>query len=354
MKNHSKDEKKKKPLALRIILWVLLGILVVALAIGGYYLIRLNGMTDNSVQVTEPPADIKTPEPEPSLEPVESPDDLDVDYDDPLDGGVYEESIYKVDTIDENVVNILVLGEDTREGESGGRSDTMMVLSYNKKTGAAKLVSVLRDTYVPIAGHGTWNRVNTAYRFGGVGMAINTINQNFGLDIQYYISTDFQNMQEIVDMLGGLELTLTKKEAAYINNVTGTSDIPEADGTYTLNGAQVLAHSRNRKMGDGDWGRTRRQRDVMLAFFNRAKQERDVASLLSLLNGITEHVKTNMSLGTMLDLGQAAVFSNNFTLQGGHIPFDKTWNYARVNGASVIKADLDENKELILEFLYEK
>ena len=348
MAEHRKGDKKKKPLALRITLWVLLGILVAVLAAGGYYLIRLNGMTDNSVQVTEPPADIKTPEPEPSLEPVESPDDLDVDYDDPLDGGAYEESIYKVDTIDENVVNILVLGEDTREGESGGRSDTMMVLSYNKKTGTAKLVSVLRDTYVPIAGHGTWNRV------GGVGMAINTINQNFGLDIQYYISTDFQNMQEMVDMLGGLELTLTKEEAAYINKTTKTSDLPEKDGTYTLNGAQVLTHSRNRKMGDGDWGRTRRQRDVLLSFFNRAKQEKDVASLLSLINGMTEHVKTNMSLGMMLDLGKAAVFSGNFTLQGGHIPFDKTWNYARVNGASVIKADLDKNKELVLEFLYEK
>ena len=92
----------------------------------------------------------------------------------------------------------------------------------------------------------------------------------------------------------------------------------------------------------------------MQPFFNRAKQERDVASLLSLLNGITEHVRTNMSLGTMLDLGQAAVFSSNFTLQSGHIPFDKTWNYARVNGASVIQADLDENKELILKFLYEE
>lgn len=354
MANHAKDDKKKMPLALRIILWVLLGILVAALAVGGYYLIRLNGMTDNSVQTTEPPADIKTPEPEPSLEPVESPDDLDVDYDDPLDGGVYEESIYKVDTIDEDIINILVLGEDTREGESGGRSDTMMVFSYNKKTGSAKLVSVLRDTYVPIAGRGTWNRVNTAFRFGGVGMAINTINQNFGLDIQYYISTDFQNMQEMVDMLGGLELTLTKEEAAYINKTTKTSDLPEEDGTYTLNGAQVLTHSRNRKMGDGDWGRTRRQRDVMLAFFNRAKQEKDVASLLSLINGLTEHVKTNMTLGMMLDLGKTAVFSSNFTLQGGHIPFDKTWNYARVNGASVIKADLDKNKELVLEFLYEK
>lgn len=173
-----------------------------------------------------------------------------------------------------------------------------------------------------------------------------------GLDIQYYIITDFQNMVKIVDTLGGLELRITQKEATYINKYTQTEPLPGEEGTYVLTGEQVLIHCRNRRTGDGDWGRTRRQRQVMLALFNRAKQERNVSTLTSLANQLLPYVRTNIDATTLIQLGADAVFSENFTLESGTVPFKDTWKYASIDGKSVVTIDLDENKELLHDFLF--
>lgn len=110
-----------------------------------------------------------------------------------------DDSIFNESRIDKDVVNIMLFGSDVREGERHGRSDTMMILSYNRKLRTAKLVSLLRDTWIYIPNRDTWNRINTAYFFGGVGLAINTVNSNFGMDIQYYVKVDFDSLKEIVD-----------------------------------------------------------------------------------------------------------------------------------------------------------
>jgi len=355
MKN--KPHKKKSP-TLIILLIIAAVIGVGAFGTFGYIHAKLGLMQNNAVPITGKPTQNieKTPVPTPSLAPIEgTPDDIDDDIDDQVDlNKVTEEPIYDTDIIDENVVNILILGEDSRPGEEGqGRSDTIMLLSYNREANKAKLVSFLRDSYVYIPGHENWNRINTAYRFGGVGLTINTINENFGLDIKYYIITNFVNMQKIVDMLGGLELQVTQKEAAYINSSVQVNTLPEENGTYLLSGEQVLVHCRNRKMGDGDWGRTGRQRQVMLAFFNRAKKERSVETLTLLANNLLEYVSTNIDANTLIKLGIDAVFSDNFELQGRAVPFDGTWKYATVNGASVIQIDLEANKKLLQEYLFD-
>lgn len=358
MKNSMQRNKDKiKRPAIKILLIVLGAIALCVLCFAAYTYIRLHGMKDDRVEIVDMPTPLaeKTPAPTPTLIPVEGvPEDIDVDHDDEIDPDKVEaEPIYALGEIDENVINILVMGEDIRPDEEGrGRSDTMMVLSYDREANTAKLVSFLRDTYVYIQERDTWNRINTAYRFGGVGLAINTINSSFGLDIQYYVITDFENLKQIVDMLGGLELHISAKEAAYVNKNTPVSALPEEEGTYLLTGAQVLTHCRNRRTGDGDWGRTTRQRQVMLAFFNRAKQERNVETLAALANNLLKYVRTNMEPAMLIELGVDAVFSDNFTLSSRAVPFEGTWKYASVNGASVIQIDADANKELLYEFLY--
>jgi LCP family protein required for cell wall assembly len=352
----NKSKPKMKPI-FRLLLIIAAVIFSATLCVTGYTYIRLSSIKSDDVEVTIKPTPIAhvTPAPAPSLEPVQGvPDDIDVDVDDNIDPAQVEmDPIYSLDNIDEKVINILFIGEDTRPGEAGaGRSDTMMLLSYDCETNEAKLISFLRDTYVYIPGRDTWNRINTAYRFGGIGLAINTINENFDLDIQYYVSTDFSNLQKIVDTLGGLELSITKKEAAFINVYTQSSSLPEVDGTYLLDGEQVLAHCRNRKTGDGDWGRTNRQRQVMLAFFNRAKKERNVDTLAVLANSLLQYVHTNMDPNLLIQLCVDAVLSDQFSLKSGAVPFEDTWKYARVNGASVIQINIEENKVLLNAFLY--
>ena len=129
--------------------------------------------------------------------------------------------IYKVEKKDPNIENILVIGTDSRDVvRERGRSDAMIVLSYNKKTGEIKMVSILRDSLVPIEGRG-WNRINAAYSFDGVGLAVNTVNQLFDLDIQRFVVVDFNGVTDFIDKAGGVTINLTQKEVDYLTNYSG-------------------------------------------------------------------------------------------------------------------------------------
>ena len=129
--------------------------------------------------------------------------------------------IYKVEKKDTNVENILVIGTDSRDvTRERGRSDALIVVSYNKKTGAIKMISILRDSLVPIEGRG-WNRINAAYSFDGVGLAVNTVNQLFDLDIQRFVVVDFNGVTDFIDKAGGVTISLTQKEVDYLTNYSG-------------------------------------------------------------------------------------------------------------------------------------
>lgn len=349
------SKKKKKVLFTRILVYTLAGILLLTVGFATYAFIRIQGMKTNEIPIVAKPTAAYTAPPEPTLVPIEgTPEDIGDDIDDDVDpGDIDDDPIYEEKPINKGITNILIIGEDIREGENGrGRSDTMMVLSYNRKTNTARMVSLLRDTYVYIPGRTSWNRINTAYRFGGIGLTINTINANFGLDIQYYISTNFENLKKIVDTLGGLSLHLTEKEAGYIIDRSSSADFERKEGTYVLNGTQVLLHSRNRRMGDGDWGRVRRQRDVMEAFLARAKKEKSVATLTALADTLLQYVKTNMDATQLVQMGIDVVFSEGFSYKTASLPFKGTWQYASVNGASVIKIDREANKKQLHDFLF--
>ena len=121
--------------------------------------------------------------------------------------------IYRETQRDPNIRNILVLGTDSRDvSKERGNSDVMIVLSINKKTKEVRMISVLRDVLVPIEGH-DWNRINAAYRLEGAGLAVNTVNEAFGLDIQEFIVVDFNGVIELIDHIGGIDITLTAAEA---------------------------------------------------------------------------------------------------------------------------------------------
>ena len=216
----------------------------------------------------------------------------------------------------------------------------------------AKLISFLRDTWIYIPGRDKWNRINTAYRFGGIGLAINTLNYNFDLDIQNYVRVDFNAMKAIVDSIGGIDIELTEREVEYINN--GVSEkLPVHAGWHHLNGAQTLWHARNRSIGgDGDWSRTRRQRNVLNAILNRLKKERNVSSLISILYTMIDHVETNMNPSQIVSLGVDVIFGGSFSLKDRALPFEGTWEYAWEGRMAVIHIDIRANRNKLHEYLY--
>ena len=168
-----------------------------------------------------------------------------VDVVDPseVDPTAKEVKIAKEDQIDNDVYNVLLVGTDSRDPNSDmGRSDSMMLVSFNKNEGKSTIISFLRDTLVDIDGYGK-SRLGHTYAYGGVGLTINTLNKQFGLDIQDYVTINFDNLVNIIDELGGIEVTLTEEEAEYYRQ-NGMPDIQA--GVVTLTGSQALAHARNR------------------------------------------------------------------------------------------------------------
>ena len=270
---------------------------------------------------------------------------VDADDVDPTDDQV---KIAREDQKDGDVINILLVGTDSRDPNAEmGRSDTMILVSYNKSENKATALSFLRDTLVQIDGYGQ-SKLGHTFAYGGVGLTINTINKQFGLDIQDYVTVNFENLVGIIDELGGIEVKLTEEEAEYYRS-NGMPDIQA--GTVTLTGSQALAHARNRSL-DNDFGRTRRQRDVLYGIYNRVMEKRDPATLMSLINYCMTQVSTNMSVTELYSMATDVVSAEHLTTQTAAIPEDGTYEFGTYDSMSVLEIDLEANKEYIQELLY--
>lgn len=354
-----KQNSKKTKRVVRIILIALFSLVIM---VSGAVFVAISNITANSVPIVTASGRnmvSPTPIPAPNLPEITGvPDDIGEDYDDPIPTNKSTsvaavvptaEPIYKVVPIKENVINILIIGQDLRPDENGrGRSDTMMILSYNRKEGKASIVSLMRDVWVPIEGHG-WNRLNTPFRFGGPGLAINTVNDLFELDIQNYIVVNFDGMSDLIDKIGGVDVNITDVEAAYYYRNFGWSIDA---GKRHLNGEQALIHARNRKSNGGDFERVRRQQDIMLAVYKKAVEIHDPVKLAELAEFMMENVKTNISADALFTMGLEIVEKGNIEIRKGRMPADKTWKYANKDGRSVVTIDFKDNTEYLHKLIY--
>ena len=224
--------------------------------------------------------------------------------------------IAQEDPKDEDVFNVLLVGTDSRDPNSDmGRSDSMMLVSFNKSKNKSTVVSFLRDSLVDIDGYGK-SRLGHTYAYGGIGLTINTINKTYDLDIQNYITIDFENLVSIIDEIGGVKVFITEEEAEYYRQ-NGMPDIQSGD--MTLTGSQALAHARNRTLGS-DFERTRRQRSVMYGIYRQIMAEKDASAILPLINYCMNHVKTNMSVTEIYDLAKQVLAIDNLRMQQASMP----------------------------------
>ncbi|MDD6322631.1 MAG: LCP family protein [Firmicutes bacterium] len=264
--------------------------------------------------------------------------------------------IYKVDKKDPDIENILILGTDSRNVQKErGRSDSIIVASFNKRTKQVKLVSFLRDTYIPIEGHG-WNRINAAYAVGGVALCVNTINDLFGLDIQKFVIVNFSGASTFVDACGGVDMALTQKEINYLLNLK--DEFPQnSDGTYHLDGKVALDYMRMRKI-DSDFGRTERQRKTMMAIYSQAMARKDVTQMYNLVREGFNLVKTNLKLSEMLDLAQSVIsMGSELNIGSESVPPKSTkklmWSNRYIDRKSVLWIEnLDDAKKYVVAMIY--
>lgn len=262
---------------------------------------------------------------------------------------------------DKQVINILLIGEESMKDDRG-RSDSMMIATINRKQKTLKLTSFMRDIYVTIPGY-LDNKLNAAYHNGGGPLLDETLEQNFGISIDGYVRVDFDRFEKVIDKLGGVEITLTETEAKYLNTTNYISDKSQRNvvpGKQILSGNQALGYSRirYRKSSDGqadDFGRTSRQRTVLTAIFNKYKSK-NLVELIGLTNDILPLVTTNMNKNEILDYLTAAVLLNPNELETFRIPLDGTYTPKSVligkSYRDVLEIDKTANMQALQEFIF--
>lgn len=249
---------------------------------------------------------------------------------------------------DAEVFNVLLVGTDSRDpGADMGRSDSMMLVSFNKTENKSTIVSFLRDSLVDIEGYGK-SRLGHTYAYGGVGLTINTINDTYDLDVQNYITISFDNLVGVIDEIGGVEVYISAEEAEYYR-YNGLPGIEE--GTNTLSGSQALAHTRNRTLGT-DFERTRRQRSVMYGIYKKIMSNKDPANLLPLINYCMTQVETNLSVDEIYEWGQIVLSTEDLLTQQTSAPYDGTYKSINYEGMEVLEIDFEANKAHLKEMLY--
>lgn len=247
----------------------------------------------------------------------------------------------------DGVYNIMLIGEDRRPGEDRQRSDSMILCSFNTNKNSIDMISFLRDTYVAIPGHNA-NKMNAAYQFGGVSLLDQTMALNYGVHVDANIVINFEGFKSMINMLGGVDISLTSEEANHLNGKYGYN---LSAGLQHLNGSQALNYSRIRKI-DWDINRTQRQRNVLMALMNSFKNK-SLNDMISLASGILQsgYIQTDMSADQVTAYIMKLfpmLSSANITNQ--HIPALDTFHEMSIGSLSYCKVpDLERNRKILKE-----
>lgn len=197
------------------------------------------------------------------------------------------------------VINIALFGVDQNEDQSAGRSDAMKIISLDGKNNTAKITSIQRDTLIYIPGDiQDFDKLNHAYAYGGANLAIQTLNYNFDLDLNRYVSFNYDAIEKIIDAIGGVYIEVLEKEVPHITGVSSS-------GWQRLNGAQAMGYMRVR-YADSDYVRMERQTNVIKAVFSEINSL-SYTELLSLLNECLPYIETNISKDEIIKLGLQAL-----------------------------------------------
>lgn len=276
------------------------------------------------------------------------------------DSSLSDEDLAASVTADENITNIALFGLDTREGDKQSHSDCMMIVTVDNTRGKIKLISLMRDSLVDIDGYGE-DKLNAAYFRGGPSLAIRTINENFGTDIKDYVAVDFEQLVQIVDAIGGVDIDVQNdNELKELNRVIKDYGAErgkefsgvEKTGLQTLDGVQALCYGRIRKGDTGDdWARVERQSVVLNAIFTKL-QSASATELIGSMRKLVPYVTTSLSPTDMASLIVGAVKNGIPTLEHTRIPVDGEWSYSG-NSSEFITYDLDVAADHIHAYIYD-
>ncbi|MDO4976561.1 MAG: LCP family protein [Eubacteriales bacterium] len=257
---------------------------------------------------------------------------------------------------DQDVVNILLIGCDKRADETeAGRSDSTMIATVDLKNGKLKLTSLMRDMYIEVPGYGL-HKFNAAYSYGGVELEYETIANTFGIRLDGYVEVDMAAFRQVVDLIGGVPMDITEAEAyflqtAYVRSKHGEKNV--VAGANLLTPYQALAYCRIRQDITGEFGRTDRQRKVLINIFNELKNA-DIMTITNICMKSLKYIKTDLTEEQIRSLMMSVISMGTTEIEQLRIPYEGTYQEDRTsaNGAWVMQVDYEKNRQAIQYFIY--
>lgn len=340
------DEKKKMSKKMKIalivglsVLALLLALLVTGILFGKSLLGNVGRIDGGEETISQAEEDDILNETDP-VDPNATEDVLEEEEEDRQNAELVEDS--------KKIVNILLVGQDRREnqGNKRQRSDSMILCTINKEKKTLTITSFMRDLWVKIPDK-YYERLNVPYAVGGFKLLNATLESEFGIKVDHNIEVDFAGFADVIDVLGGVEVTLTKGEAKYVSAVGEKLGA----GTHILNGKQALEYARIRKIGS-DFGRTNRQRKILSTIFKDIKDS-SVKDLYDLAKKVLSMIRTDMTDSEILGyVMEYAPILSEMELVSQRIPIDNAYVLTRIKGKSVIYLN-KKNRQKNLDFLRE-
>ncbi len=340
MTKNTKEKKKKTGSGGRAVLGVL-AVFVLLVVLAGLVILReLNKIrrVDYETETILPVEEI-----------VFEPDEGLSEEDDTIKPEEINYNVEKVETREKenHVVNLMLIGQDARPGETRARSDSMILCSINKETKKITLCSLMRDMLVPIPDHG-YSRFNHSYAWGGMKLLDQVIKEDFGLLIEGNVEVNFDGFIAVMDQIGPLEIVLKDYELWYMNR---DNDWALKEGPNMLNGEQLLKYARMRYAGKADWERTDRQRYVLSVAYNKIRDLR-LSELMDLANTLLPYITTDLTNKDILEYIYL-VASNRMSIgETYRFPLEGTYTAEIVYGMDVLVPDLEANSRALQEYLY--
>ncbi|MBA2875237.1 LCP family protein [Thermaerobacillus caldiproteolyticus] len=243
-------------------------------------------------------------------------------------------------------INILLFGIDAR-GEEKSRADTIMIAQYDPEAKKFKIASIMRDSYVSIPGHGK-DKINAAHAYGGPELLRKTIKENFGIDVEYFVLVDFKGFTKAIDKAfpEGIEINVEKEMSKGI----GVTLHP---GVQKLHGKELLGYVRFRKDAESDFGRVRRQQEVLKQIADEFISIKGIVKLPGVIGTIQPYILTNMEYKEVLSILTSFLSSNTKNIDFFRIPIDGSFeNVTYPQIGAVLDIDIEQNKKAIKNFLY--
>lgn len=280
---------------------------------------------------------------------------------DKSDLNIKQDILEKKDTILQNndIKNIVIFGIDETEW-TAGRSDCIMIFTIDNKHNKLKLTSIIRDSYVTIPTKDKKDKINHAYAFGGPQLALKTLNENFNLNLDQFVTVDFSSLPKIIDSIGGITLDITNDELKYINayinnlnNLNSTNSPPIiTSGTQLVDGTQALAYCRIRYTAGGDFERSQRHRTVLNRLIEKCKTI-PITEYPSLLDELLPLIQTNLETSEILPLAVNLNSLKNQPLLQDRFPRDEDSNGKSIGGIYYYVFDEELTTQKMHEFIFE-